>query len=135
MPLQFFLPITPPTVTHQQHRVGSRGHGKPAAVYDSPQLKDARQKFLAYLAPHRPEAPLTGAVRLVTKWCWPCNKVHPKLCYKTTRPDTDNVLKLFKDCMTRLGFWTDDAQVASEITEKFYSPTPGIFVRMEEIKL
>ena len=33
--------------------------------------------------------------------------------------------------MTRLRFWRDDAQVASEIAEKFWSDVPGIFVRVE----
>ena len=30
--------------------------------------------------------------------------------YRTTKPDTDNLQKLLKDCMTATGFWTDDAQ-------------------------
>lgn len=36
--------------------------------------------------------------------------------------------------MTQAGFWHDDAQVASEIIEKFYSETPGIYVFAEEIQ-
>jgi Holliday junction resolvase RusA-like endonuclease len=35
--------------------------------------------------------------------------------------------------MTKLGFWTDDALVASEIIEKFWAEIPGIFIRIEEI--
>lgn len=38
-----------------------------------------------------------------------------------------------KDCMTRLHFWKDDAQVASEISEKFWAAVPGIYVRIEEL--
>ena len=49
-----------------------------------------------------------------------------------TKPDTDNLQKLFKDCMTKLGFWKDDARVASEIAEKFWSEVVGIYVRVEE---
>ena len=30
--------------------------------------------------------------------------------------------------MTRLGYWRDDAQVASEIVEKFWAEIPGIYV-------
>ena len=40
------------------------------------------------------------------------------------------MLKLFKDCMTKVGFWKDDAQVASEIIEKRFCDTPGIFVEI-----
>ena len=53
--------------------------------------------------------------------------------WKITPPDTDNLIKLFKDCMTRTGWWLDDAQVCSEITEKFYADRPGIYVRVERI--
>lgn len=33
-----------------------------------------------------------------------------------------------KDVMTELGFWTDDAQVASELCEKFWAEIPGIYI-------
>lgn len=36
--------------------------------------------------------------------------------------------------MTGLGYWTDDAQVASEITEKFWSEQPGLYVRIEQLE-
>ena len=53
--------------------------------------------------------------------------------YKATRPDTDNLQKMLKDCMTKCGFWKDDALVVSEITEKFWAKTPGIFIRIEDV--
>ena len=53
--------------------------------------------------------------------------------WKVTKPDTDNLIKLFKDCMTRTHYWQDDAQVCSEITEKFFGERPGIYVRVEQI--
>lgn len=39
--------------------------------------------------------------------------------------------KALKDEMTRLHFWADDAQVCSEIVEKFWSDPCGVFVRVE----
>ena len=63
----------------------------------------------------------------MVKWCFPRGR-HPDGAYKTTRPDADNLQKLLKDCMTRLGYWRDDAQVASEIVEKFWAEIPGIYV-------
>ena len=54
--------------------------------------------------------------------------------YKTTKPDIDNLQKLLKDCMTDLGYWKDDAQVASEIAEKFWSDVVGIYVLVEELE-
>ena len=53
--------------------------------------------------------------------------------YKLTRPDTDNLQKLFKDCMTKVGFWKDDAIVCSEHIEKFYNSVTGIWVLVETI--
>ncbi len=53
--------------------------------------------------------------------------------YKTSKPDTDNLVKLLKDVMTELHFWKDDAQVASEITEKFWSIFLGFYVKVESL--
>lgn len=44
------------------------------------------------------------------------------------------MIKLLKDVMTGLGYWADDAQVASEITEKFWSEQPGLYVRIEQLE-
>lgn len=133
MTIEFFMPMIPPTVTAQQHRVVAR-KGKKAAFYDTPELAEARSKFLSGLAPHRPCAPMTGALRLCVKWCYPVTPSHYDGEYKTTKPDTDNVQKLLKDCMTKVGFWRDDCLVACEITEKFYANTTGIYVRVEDIE-
>lgn len=35
--------------------------------------------------------------------------------------------------MTHVGFWQDDAQVASEIVEKFWAVTPGIYIAVREL--
>ena len=35
--------------------------------------------------------------------------------------------------VTDVGFWTDDALVASEITEKFWAKVPGIYIAIEEL--
>ena len=131
--MQFFIPMRPPTVTHNAKQLHTfmRG-GRPCAVlHDSPELKDARAKLHAHLAPHAPQRPLTGPVRLVVKWLFPAEGRHPDGAWKTSKPDTDNLDKALKDEMTRLHFWRDDAQVASEISEKFWANTPGIFIQVE----
>lgn len=129
--LQFFVPMVPPTVTHQEKQVTVQG-GKPR-FYEPQELKAARVKFRDYLAKHRPKEPMPGGVRLIVKWCFP-RGVHPDGSYKTTKPDTDNLQKMLKDVMTDLGFWKDDARVASEIVEKFWAEIPGIFIRVEELE-
>jgi len=128
--MQFFLHMKPPRTTHQTKAVRVVC-GKPR-FYEPQALKAARADLKRYLTPNRPPEPLTGPLRLVTKWCYPPGK-RPAPTYKTTAPDTDNMIKLLKDVMTDLGFWLDDAQVASEITEKFWASPPGIFVQVEKI--
>ena len=130
MESQFFLAIKPPTVTYQEKRAGVR-NGKPF-FYEAPELKAARAKLTAHLSKHRPKTPYRGGVRLVVKWCFP-RGWHRDGEYRITKPDTDNLQKLLKDCMTATGFWTDDALVASEIVEKFWAERPGIFIRVEEL--
>ena len=131
MRIEFFLPMLPPTATHQEKAVRVV-KGKPV-FYDPPELKAARAKLTAHLAGRRPERPMEGAVRLAAKWCFPRGR-HGGGEYRITRPDTDNLQKLLKDCMTELKFWKDDAQVACEICEKFWAEVPGIYVWAEEIE-
>ena len=127
---EFFIAMNPPTVTHQEHKVAVV-HGKPV-FYDPPELKAARQKLMAHLGTEVPEEPYRKGVRLVTKWCFP-NGRHKDGESRITKPDTDNLQKLLKDCMTMCGFWKDDALVASEIVEKFWAEVPGIYIRIEEL--
>lgn len=127
---EFFIAMNPPTVTHQEHKVAVV-HGKPV-FYDPPELKAARQKLMAHLGTEVPEEPYRKGVRLVTKWCFP-NGRHKDGEYRITKPDTDNLQKLLKDCMTMCGFWKDNALVASEIVEKFWAEVPGIYIRIEEL--
>lgn len=130
MVIEFFMPMDPPTCTHQMKQVHVV-NGKPV-FYEPPEVKAARAKLEANLSHHKPEAPYQGGVRLLVKWCFPKGRHHNGE-YRITKPDTDNLQKLLKDCMTACGFWKDDAQVASEIVEKFWAEIPGIFVRVESL--
>lgn len=130
MMIEFFMPMKPPTVTHQEKQVHVV-NGKPV-FYEPAELKQARVKLSAHLAQHKPSNKYTGAVELVTKWCFPKGK-QPDGAYKTSKPDTDNLQKLLKDCMTTVGYWKDDALVCREITEKFWAEIPGIYIRITEL--
>ena len=130
--IQFFMPMIPPTVTAQEHAVRVVS-GKPV-FYDPPKLKAARQKLIANLAGHIPDSPIETGCRLIVKWLFPITGSHRDGEYKCTKPDTDNLQKLLKDCMTFCGFWQDDALVVSEIVEKFWAEHPGIWICIEEIE-
>lgn len=132
MEYSFFMPMIPPKVTHQEKKITvNKKTGKPQ-VYEPAELKAARAKLEAHLAQHIPKALARGAVRLVVKWCFPVTEGHEAGDYMTVKPDTDNLQKLLKDVMTKLKYWKDDAQVASEISEKFYAQFPGIFIQITD---
>lgn len=130
MATEFFMAMEPPTVTAQEHKV-TVINGKPV-FYDPPEVKAAKEKLISHLYKHRIMGPYREGVRLITKWCFPRGR-HKNGSYRITKPDTDNLQKLLKDCMTLVGFWTDDALVASEVAEKFWAEVPGIYTRIEEL--
>ena len=128
--MEFFMPMIPPTVTAQEHQV--RVVNNKPIFFEPPKLKSAKDKLTANLSKHKPTEPYTSAVRLIVKWCFPKGR-HSDGEYRTTKPDTDNLNKLLKDCMTKCGYWKDDALVASEIIEKFWADVSGIYIRIDEL--
>ena len=133
MELKFFMPMDPPTITQQEHKVTVM-NGRPY-FYEPQELKAAKQKLLSSLVPNRPPAPLDGPIELVVTWCFPTDREELNGQYRITKPDTDNLDKMLKDCMTSAGFWKDDAQVCREIIEKFWTHRnmSGIFVRVTQL--
>lgn len=111
----------PPTATAQQ-----KGRSATGAWYKPAKLKAAEDYYLWGLKSYRPAEPLEGAVILSVEFRFPATKPHKDGDPKITRPDTDNMIKLLKDCMTKLGFWVDDAQVALELVRKSYATEPGV---------
>ena len=132
--MNFFITTNPPTSTAQMKQVRVV-KGKPI-FYDPPAVKEARSVLSAHLAVYKPSKPLTGPVSLRVLWLFPKGKSHRNGEWRITKPDTDNLQKLLKDCMTRCGFWNDDAQVVREIAEKRWSDDPcGIYIEIEELEV
>jgi len=198
---EFFMPMIPPTITDQQHRIGRAPKGKRVPVYDPPELAQAKALLKTHLAvalkmlthPQEPQgqsprspqpqqasqpqqdgvnehannaggAGKAGAVgagdawaadathgreadahsrpyvkiehdpiRLETVWCFPASATHPSGTWKTSKPDTDNLQKALKDCMTKVGFWKDDALVVHDTVSKIYNDVPGIWIGITPI--
>ncbi|HFU9553940.1 TPA: RusA family crossover junction endodeoxyribonuclease, partial [Streptococcus agalactiae] len=98
MTIEFFIPMKKiPTTTHQQKKVRVV-NGKPQ-FYEPDSLKEARAMFMDKFAQHVPKEKLNGPIRLTTKWLFPKIKKSVNGQYKDTKPDTDNLNKLPKDCM------------------------------------
>ena len=131
MKISFYLPMkTIPTVTSQEKGVNFSEH----RIFTKPEVLEAQQKYFSLLMPYRPDRPMRGPLKLTVVWCFPSRNRYPVGTYKATKPDTDNMIKLLKDCMTELGFWKDDAQVAVEHLTKGYDDQSGIFIEVQELE-
>ena len=131
MKIEFFYPMDKiPTVTAQEKGIDF----KRKRVYTKPEVTAVKNLYIAMLVNNRPAEPLAGAVALKVSFRFPVTKGHKDGEWKTTKPDTDNMLKLLKDCCTSCGYWTDDAQVAVELIAKKYSKDSGIYFYAEELE-
>ena len=132
--MNFFIAMKPPTTTAQMKRVRIVNH-RPV-FYDPPAVKAARNTLTAHLAAQKPAAPMTGPVSLRVIWLFPKGRAHKNGQWRVTRPDTDNLQKLLKDCMTECGFWKDDAQVVWESVEKRWADEPcGLYIEVSELEV
>ena len=129
---QFFLHFeTMPKGTAQQKGV-SIIKGKPH-FYEKANVRNARLELTQALKEHKPKKPSDKPIKL-TVWFYFDTKDKKKWNEpKPTRPDTDNLQKLLKDCMTDVGFWLDDAQVVEETVGKFYAEKATIVIYWEEV--
>ena len=128
--MKIFLLLNPPTVTAQMNKV-TCVNGKPI-FYKTDKLKQERKILLKHLKPFKPVRPLEGPIELKVIWKFPKGKTHKHNEWRATRPDTDNLQKMLKDCMTEVGYWKDDAQVVVEHVEKLWSDEPtGIAIEIE----
>ena len=128
---QFYLHFdTMPTGTAQEKGVRIV-HGKPM-FYEKAEVKTARQMFTLELKPHAPEKPSDKPIKLTVWFAFDTKNKKLWGQYKPTRPDTDNSLKLLKDCMTGL-FFKDDSQVVEETVIKTYAEKATIMIRWEEV--
>lgn len=132
MEYKFFMLMDPPTATAQERQVRII-HGRPV-FYEPAQVKEAKETLMGGLMEFVPDLPITGPVRLTTLWCFPKGKSHKNKEWRVTKPDTDNLQKLLKDCMTKMKFWKDDSQVVYEEVGKVWSDFPaGILIHIKEL--
>ena len=130
--VRFFLSLIPSRTTAQQAKITVKG-GKPRK-YMPEALKDVKALYMAYLSQHIPQQPLEGPLYLRVDWYFSTKSKKQDKLWKDTTPDTDNLNKLFKDCMTECGYWKDDSQVVYEVITKSWSyDRPGISVMIQEI--
>lgn len=127
--MEIFIDMIPPTSTHQEKGC-TIINGK--RKYYNRANGEAEEKLKAYLAKYVPDTPFTGAIQVVTKWCFPIKAKHYNGEPYTNKPDADNLCKALYDIMTKLGYWKDDSHIYSSITEKFWATRPGLYIKIEE---
>lgn len=135
--LSFALDMDPPRTTHQEHeiKIAYNKQREPyPVVYKPEKLKRVEAEYMFRLAKYRPKEPFNGPIKLEVDFAFP-TKVKKKFgTFKTTKPDTDNMIKMLKDCMTKCGFWHDDAQVAVEIIRKHWEKDGSVVIIITEME-
>ena len=106
-----------PKGTAQQKRFD----GRTKHYFKSARLQQTEDFYLNELRSYAPTDPITGAVSLSIDFDYFTPTKNRRGKWKTTRPDCDNLVKILIDCMTKLGFWLDDSQVARLVVNKRYS--------------
>lgn len=114
------IPGEPVRVTEQQHRIGGKKANGQRIVYRDKRLEAAREELLEELKQYRNMDTLEGPIYLKVIYGFPTADPKKIGTWKITRPDTDNLQKMLKDCMTEAGYWKDDAQVVMEEVIKIW---------------
>jgi len=140
--MNFFITCIPPKSTAQaSSRILRRKDGTQfVGKFATSKGKQTQDELMILLSAHRPCSPLECPIRVSVEWTYPWRKSETKKnrargympC--TTRPDVDNLCKLLFDCMTRLGFWSDDSLIAELRFKKGWGDNHGIGVEITEIE-
>ncbi|MFR2117436.1 MAG: RusA family crossover junction endodeoxyribonuclease [Subdoligranulum sp.] len=132
--MQFFIPMQPPTTTHNaKHCMPLCAAASHCAAARQPGAESHPCQAARLPGPLCTAYPLQWPGAAVGQVAVSTDGRHNDGEWRTTKPDTDNLEKALKDEMTRLHFWRDDAFVCSEVVEKFWADTPGIFIKVVEL--
>jgi len=116
-----------------QPRPRAFSRGGITRMYDPGTAEGWKGQIAAAAMPHKPAAQLEGPLHVTLLFRFARPKSHwskkglkptaPE--YHTSKPDADNLAKAVLDCITQLGFWRDDAQVAAlDVRKKYANAEP-----------
>lgn len=119
-----------PSGTAQQRKI-AMNNGM-IRSYPSKSLQRTRAIYDKALAPITPEH-LTGAIKLTLVFYYATSdKKKRQLEYKVTRPDCDNLAKVFIDSLMHHGWFEDDSQICTLSVSKRWSDRAMILMEIEE---
>lgn len=122
-----------PTGTAQQRKMAYR-NGK-VMSYPSKSLEKARRVYnVALRGCEKPSEPFAGAVKLTLGFHYGTkDKRKIQGIWKTTRPDCDNVAKVFVDSLVHHGWMVDDANIVQLSITKTWDTRSYVFMILEEV--
>lgn len=136
----FTIRCNPPRSTAQSSkRVGVKKNGIPFS-YTTAKGKQQEADFASLLMPYVPEEPLEGPLALTIIYKFPFLKSEKRAVkdkgwtWHFTKPDADNLVKMFQDCMGKLLFYNSDAQVVDLQIQKIRSQNAGIYIWLREVE-
>ena len=135
--VQAFLPVEPPTVTHNDlvaYVVYGPDDKPMAAIRRSDRLMEAEAALLAQVGRHVPDEALSGPLRVQVRLCFGTRGRHDQGEPHVGKPDLDNFLKGFLDCLTRARVIEDDRMVCELRASKAWADPAGVWLRVEEIE-
>ena len=125
-----------------QPRPRAFARGGRARVYDPSTAEGWKGQIAMAMKSMRPSIPIDNPVEMQVDFYLP----RPQRLMKakdpggviphTAKPDIDNLLKAVMDCITQIGVWKDDTQVAKITSTKYYHAKigrPGALIRIREI--
>ncbi len=142
--MHLHIDCVPPKTTSQQKGAFRCGNG--IRFFKKAKVKAAEHDLLLLLQAEKMRARSKedftdgNAVRVYIKFCYPYLASEKKWVvdgrhqvFINTRPDVDNLVKMVNDCITRLGWWKDDGQVAILRVMKMRGPKPHISIDIERL--
>ena len=140
MTLSITLPGAPIFESHQQKKIVQfkKGGKLVKSIAQSTKYTSAKKRLTQILAQYAPDKPIAGPVEIELTAYWPLRSGtkkadREKVERKDTKPDGDNVMKLYADCLESAGFFTNDSQASDEITRKRWSEDPRVEIVITQL--
>jgi Holliday junction resolvase RusA-like endonuclease len=152
MIIEAFIDCHPPTATAQHKSVIARDAGfrttrrgkiipkHKLTFFEQGDVEKARSQLMAHFRKHAPCCVLAGPLKFTCVWSFYWNKADeakrkreklPIWVPKITAPDGDNLAKMVKDVLQKLGYCANDAHISCETYIRGNGDRPGIHFRLE----